>query len=300
MGFDANVKLTRANFSDLPPLCTDGAWGTEMQKLGAAPGQMCDVWNIEQPEKVLSVAQGYVDAGSQVILTNTFNSNRIVLAKHDMANRAAEFSRAGAAISKKAAKGKAYVFASIGPCGKLVMMGEIDPAEVEDAAAEQARAFAEGGADAIVIETQSDLVEAEAALKGVLRAVDLPAGLSFTFDSGENHDHTMMGASISEVCYLAQQYRVNFVGANCGAGIETFVHIAQQFAACETSIPIWVKGNAGRPELDDNGRTVYRAKPEVYASVVDDLLAAGARFIGGCCGSSPEHIRAVAQAMATR
>ncbi|HOE64904.1 MAG TPA: homocysteine S-methyltransferase family protein [Candidatus Hydrogenedentes bacterium] len=300
MGFDASVKLTKANFNDLPPLCTDGAWGTEMQKLGARPGQMCDVWNVEQPDKVFSVAKGYVDAGSQVILTNTFNSNRIVLAKHNMAARAAEFSREGAAISKKAASGKAYVFASIGPCGKIVMMGEIDPAEVEEAAAEQAKAFAEGGADAIVIETQSDLVEAEAAIKGVLRAVDLPVGLSFTFDSGANNDFTMMGASIPQVCDLAKQYGASFVGANCGAGIETFVNIAQEFAACGTGIPVWVKGNAGKPELDDSGRTVYRAKPEVYSAVVNDLLGAGAKFIGGCCGSSPDHIRAVAQAMAAQ
>jgi 5-methyltetrahydrofolate--homocysteine methyltransferase len=300
MGFDANVKLTKENFKNLPPLCTDGAWGTEMQKLGAQPGQMCDVWNTEAPEKVLSVAKGYLDAGSQVILTNTFNSNRVVLAKHHIAERAFELSREGAAISKKAAQGKAYVFASIGPCGKLVMMGEIDPAEVEEAAAEQAKAFEEGGADAIVIETQSDLVEVEAMAKGVLRATNLPFGFSFTFDCGECNDRTMMGVSIPEVYSLAKQCGASFAGANCGAGIETFAAIARAFTACGSDMPVWVKGNAGKPEIDVDGKTVYRAKPEVYSGVVGELLDAGAKFIGGCCGSSPDHIRAVAQAMAAR
>jgi 5-methyltetrahydrofolate--homocysteine methyltransferase len=297
MTFDANAKLTRANFKDLPPLCTDGAWGTELQKRGAEPGQMCDIWNVDEPDKVLSVAQGYVDAGSQVILTNTFNSNRVVLEKHGLADRAYELSKAGAELSKRAAKGKAYVFASIGPCGKMVMMGEIDPAEVTEMAAEQARAFADGGADAIVIETQSDLVEAEAAIQGVLKACDLPVGLSFTFDAGENNDRTMMGVSIPEVYELAAKYNASFVGANCGAGIETFVNIANGFAACGNDIPVWVKGNAGKATVDENGRTVYQALPQAYAEAVPQLLKAGARFIGGCCGSSPEHIKAVAQAM---
>src|SRR3990170_4145897 len=152
MVFDPNTKLTRGNFRDLPPLCTDGAWGTEMQKLGAMPGQMCDTWNVEAPEKVFSVAKSYVDAGAQIILTNTFNSNRIVLAKHGFAERAFELTKAGAAVSKRAAHGKAYVFGSIGPCGKMVMMGEITEEEVEESAAEQARVMAEGGADAIVVE----------------------------------------------------------------------------------------------------------------------------------------------------
>ena len=301
MTFDPNTKLTKANFNDLPPLCTDGAWGTEMAKLGAQPGQMCDTWNVDDPDKVFSVAKAYIDAGSQIILTNTFNSNRVVLQKHNMAGRAAELSKAGAAISKRAAAGKAYVFGSIGPCGKIVMMGEITPDEVEAMAAEQAGALAAGGADAIVIETQSELAEAEAALRGVLKGGDIPAGVTFTFDSGADKDHTMMGVSIPQAYELARDLGASFVGANCGAGIETFVNIARQFAACGSDLPIWVKGNAGQPQLDENGKAVYTAPPATYAKVVRPLLDAGARFIGGCCGSSPEHIAAMARALgATR
>jgi 5-methyltetrahydrofolate--homocysteine methyltransferase len=298
MKFDPQVPLTRANFHKLPPLCTDGAWGTEMAKLGAQPGEMCDPWNVNAPEKVFSVAKAYVEAGAQIILTNTFNSNRMVLAKHGMAGRAAELSQAGAAISRRAANGRAYVFASIGPCGKMVMMGEATPEEVEQTAAEQAAALAAGGADAIVVETQSDLMEAEAAVRGCLAACHLPVGLSFTFDSGPDNDHTMMGVSVPEAYALAKQLGASFIGANCGAGIETFVGIAGQYAACGSDLPIWIKGNAGKAELDDDGNACYHAGPDVYSRAVAPLLHAGARFIGGCCGSSPDHVRAVAHAMA--
>jgi 5-methyltetrahydrofolate--homocysteine methyltransferase len=298
MEFDPNVKLTRDNLKELPPLCTDGAWGTEMLKYGAEPGEMCDTWNLDEPDKVFTVAKRYVDAGAQIILTNTFNSNRIALTRHGLADKAAALSTAGAEISKRASAGKTYVFGSIGPCGKVVMMGDVAPEEVEESAAEQAAALAEGGVDAIVIETQSDLVEAEATLRGCLRASDVPVGVSFTFDSGEHNDFTMMGVSIPQVCAFARDSGAAFVGANCGAGITTFVAIAEQFASCGIDLPLWVKGNAGRAELDAQGNTVYRATPEVFAGVVDELLVAGARFIGGCCGSGPEHVRAIARAMA--
>lgn len=313
MRFDPARKLTRENLRDLPPLCADGAWGTEMQKLGAKPGELADVWNLEQPGKVLAVAKSYVDAGSQVILTNTFSSNRILLGIHGMADRAFALSKAGAEISRQAAQGRAYVFASIGPCGKMVMMGEADPGEVRAAAAEQARAFEEGGADAIVIETQSDLVEAGAALQGCLEACALPVGVSFTFDAGASNDRTMMGVSIAEAYNLAVSGGASFVGANCGAGIETFVEIAKTFQVCASGagggplggmtgseLPIWIKGNAGRPQVDAAGNVRYNAGPEVFAAVVPPLLLAGARFIGGCCGSTPDHIRAIAKALAQR
>ncbi len=299
MIFDPNTPLTRSNFNELPPLCTDGAWGTEMQKLGAKPGQMCDLWNVEAPDKVFKVAQSYVEAGAHVILTNTFNSNRIVLDKHGLASRATELTRAGTEISKRAARGKAYVFGSIGPCGKMVLMGEITEDEVEESAAEQARAMEEGGADAIIIETQTDLMEAEAALRGCLAACDLPVGVSFTFDSGKDHAFTMMGVNPEKAYAMAKRAGANFVGANCGAGIETFVKITQLYTQCGKDLPIWIKGNAGKPTVGPDGRSVYSAPPEMYSNVVEPLLAAGARFMGGCCGSNPNHIHAMAQKLAS-
>ncbi|MCX7018384.1 MAG: homocysteine S-methyltransferase family protein [Candidatus Sumerlaeota bacterium] len=300
MPFNPNVKLTRENIKHLPPMLTDGAWGTEMQKLGAKPGQMCDLWNVEQPEKVYSVAKSYVDAGSNIILTNTFNSNRIVLAKHGLEARVAELSRAGAEISRRAAAGKAYVFASLGPTGKLVMIGDAEPEEIREVYAEQAAALAAGGADALVVETQSDSGEAAAALNGCLKACGLPVGVSFTFDSGAGGDRTMMGVSIEQAYKVAAENGASFVGANCGAGIESFVKLASRFAACGDDIPIWIKGNAGKPEVDSAGSTVYKASPQAYSDVVDALLAAGASFIGGCCGSTPLHIKAMADKLASR
>jgi methionine synthase I (cobalamin-dependent) len=297
MAFDPTLALTRENVGTLPPLCTDGAWGTEMQRRGAAMGEVCDFWNLSHPDRVESVARAYVDAGAQVILTNTFGSNRIALAKHDAADQAASLSRAGAAMSKRAAAGKAYVFGSLGPCGKMVMMGEVSPADVEASYGEQAAALAAGGADALVIETQSDLAEAEAALRGCLAACDLPVGITFTFDSGVNKDRTMMGATVAQAHDVAVRGGASFVGANCGAGIETFVPLAAAFTACGGDLPIWVKGNAGQPELDENNQCVYRAEPQLYADLVGPLLDAGARFIGGCCGSTPAHVAAIAAAM---
>lgn len=297
MSFDPTIPLTRENFRRLPPLCTDGAWGTEMQRLGAAMGEVCDFWNLSQPEKVESVARAYVEAGAQIILTNTFGSNRIALGRHDAADQAAPLSRAGAAISKRAAAGKAYVFGSLGPCGRMVMMGEVTREEAEASYAEQAAALVAGGVDALVIETQSDLVEADAALRGCRSACDRPVGVTFTFDSGADGDRTMMGATVEQVYELACRGGASFVGANCGAGIETFVKLAAAFRACGDALPIWVKGNAGQPELDANGRCVYKAQPQLYADLVKPLREAGAQFIGGCCGSTPAHIRAIAGAM---
>ncbi len=157
-----------------------------------------------------------------------------------------------------------------------------------------AKKLVRGGADAIVIETQNDLVEAEAAIQGVREACDLPVGLSFTFDSGARRDRTMMGVTIAQACELARAQGASFAGANCGAGIETFVHIAEQFALCEGAPPIWIKGNAGLPEVDAEGRTMFKSPPQAFADAVEPLARAGARFIGGCCGSTPEHIRAIA------
>ena len=300
MPFDPNVKLTRENLADLPALCSDGAWGTELQKRGVTAGEICDTWNLSNPDKVQEVAQAYVDAGAQIVITNTFSSSRILMGEHGRADEAPALAKAGAEISKRAAQGRAYVFASIGPCGKMVMMGEADPADVEESAAEQAAAMAEGGADAIVIETQSDLVEAEALLKGALRACDLPVGVSFTFDAGANNDRTMMGVSIEQAAEMAVRVGAQFVGSNCGKGIETFAPIARTYASCAEGLPIWIKGNAGLPKVDGEGNTYFDLAPEVFGRVVADLLDAGARFVGGCCGSTPDHIRAMSEALAKR
>jgi 5-methyltetrahydrofolate--homocysteine methyltransferase len=263
-------------------------------KLGGKPGELKDLWNLDSPDKVLQVARSYVDAGARVILTNTFSSNRIVLAAHGAGPLAAQVNRAGAEISRRAAAGKAWVFGSMGPTGKMVSLGDLSPEEAEEAFAEQASALEAGGADGIVVETQADLEEARAALRACRHASRLPFGVTFTFDSGKDRTRTMMGVTVAQALDLAVSEGASFVGANCGVGIDAYVAVAKLFAEGGKDLPIWIKGNAGKPEPGPGGSTAYRATPEVFAAAVEPLLAAGARFIGGCCGSTPDHIRVVA------
>jgi methionine synthase I (cobalamin-dependent) len=297
MSFDPKKKLTRKNLGKLPPLCTDGAWGTELAKLGRKPGELSEFWNISQADKVFAVAASYVSSGAQIILSNTFSGNRFVLAGHGAEGQVEKLNKAGAEISKRAAAGKAYVFASMGPTGKMVMAGDLEPKAVEDAFAEQAAALAAGGADALVVETQTDLVEAVAALKGCLRACKLPVGVTFSFDSGKDKTATMMGVTPQQAYAMAKENGASFVGANCGVGIDAYIPVARLLAQCGTDLPIWIKGNAGKPEVDADGKTTYRGSPEMFAAAVKPLLEAGVRFLGGCCGSTPVHIRAMSLAL---
>lgn len=268
------------------PVVTDGAWGTQLQARGLEPGACPDEWNLSRPSAVEEVARAYVEAGSRVILTNTFRSNRVTLGE-----KAAELNRAGAAISKRAAAGRARVFASIGPSGKMLMAGETTEEELRQAFTEQARALAEGGADALVVETMSDLAEARIAVEAA-RTTGLPVVACMVFDTGKNKDRTMMGSTPEQAAAALAEAGADVVGANCGVGIESYVGICRRLRAA-TDRPIWIKANAGLPELE-GGKTVWKMAPEAFAGFVPQLIEAGASFIGGCCGTSPDFIRAVA------
>jgi methionine synthase I (cobalamin-dependent) len=272
------------------PVLTDGAWGTELQKRGLGLGDFPDAWNLTHPEQVEEVARAYVEAGSRVILTNTFGANRVRLAEHEPAGKVTEINRRGVEISRRAAAGRAFVFASIGPSGKMLRAGEITAEQLGIAFEEQARALAEGGADALVVETMSDLDEAKVAVTAA-RAIGLPVVACMVFDSGRDQDRTMMGATPEQAAEALSAAGADVIGANCGQGIAGFLKICQRLHAA-TDRPIWIKPNAGLPELAD-GRTVYRTTPESFAGLVPALLAAGASFIGGCCGTSPPFIEAV-------
>lgn len=278
-----------------PCVVTDGAWGTELQARGLAAGDTPDAWNIEHPERVEDVARAYVEAGSQVILTNTFRANRVSLEGAGLAARAAEINRLGVEISRRAAAGHAAVFASIGPSGKMLMTGEVAPETLRDAFTEQARALAEAGADALVVETMADLEEARIAIAAA-RETGLPVIASMVFDAGKKKDRTMMGATPEQVAAALEEAGADVVGANCGCGVAGYVEICRRLAAA-TARPLWIKANAGLPELVD-GRPVYRMTPDEYASYVPALAAAGARFIGGCCGTNPGFIRAIKERVA--
>jgi len=277
------------------PVLLDGAWGTELQARGLAAGEMADFWNLEHPERVEEVARAYVEAGSQVILTNTFQANRIALQRHPGAERVAEVNRAGVEISLRAAQGRARVFASIGPCGKLLMTGEVDEESLRAAFVEQAEALASGGADAIVIETMADLAEARLAIEAA-RGTGLPVVACMVFDAGKNRDRTMMGVTPEQAALELTAAGADVIGANCGTGIEGYVPICGRMVAA-THRAVWIKANAGLPELVD-GQVVYRTTPEEFAEHVGRLVESGAKFVGGCCGTSPRFIEAIRRRLA--
>ncbi len=274
------------------PLVTDGGWGTQLQLRGLPLGAAPDLWNLEEPNKVASVATAYVEAGSDVILTNTFGANKFLLARHSAADKVVEVNRRGAEISKQAARAcqerTVRVFASMGPTGIILMMNQVSEEEVYNAFLEQAMGLKEGGADAIVVETMSDPQEACAAIRAA-KTTGLPVVASMTFDSGKKKDRTMMGTTPEKAVELLSQAGADVIGSNCGQGIDGFIPICQRMKAV-TELPLWMKGNAGLPEMVD-GKTIYHQTPELFMEKAKLLLEEGASFIGGCCGTSPDYIR---------
>ena len=277
------------------PVVTDGAWGTQLQERGLPVGACPDAWNLTQPAKVAEVARCYVEVGSQVILTNTFGANRFILARHGLADKVAEINRAGVDISRRAAEkwgGRVAVFASVGPSGVMLMMGQVSEDELKAAFDEQARAIADAGADGIVVETMSDPAEAALAT-AVAHETGLAVVACMTFDSGAKKDRTMMGATPEQAAEQLTAAGADAIGANCGQGIAGMVEVCRRLHAA-TDRPIWIKANAGLPEMVD-GKTVYKQTPAEFAAYVPQLIEAGASLIGGCCGTTPEFIRAVVE-----
>jgi methionine synthase I (cobalamin-dependent) len=276
------------------PVVTDGAWGTQLQSRGLPVGACPDGWNLSHPQAVEAVARAYVEAGSRIILTNTFGANRFILARHDLADRVAEINAAGIEISRRAAGDRAMVFASLGPSGVMLMMGEVSEDDLRTGFSDQARAMAAAGADAIVVETMSDPAEACLAVAAA-KATGLPVVACMTFDSGAKLDRTMMGTTPEQAAEQLLAAGADVIGANCGQGVAGYVEICRRLHAA-SGRPVWVKANAGLPEMR-GGQTHYVQTAEQFAAFVPQLVAAGAGFVGGCCGTSPEFIRAVCTAL---
>jgi len=273
------------------PTLLDGAWGTELQVEGLAPGACPDALNLDAPALVRRVALRYVEAGSQVILTNTFGSNAVALARYGLAHRAAELSRLGVAISRQAAEGRARVFASVGPSGKMFNLGEVSLPELTSAFTEQIEALAQAGAEALVFETFTDLEELSVAVK-LGRETGLPVVACMVFDAGKHRDRTTMGVSLEQAVTRLSELGVDVLGANCGRGVEGFLCLCQRLRQL-TPKPLWFKPNAGLP-VERDGKLVYATSVEAFADGLLALVAEGASFVGGCCGTSPEFIAALA------
>jgi len=272
------------------PVLLDGAWGTELQARGLELGTIPDYWNLEHADRVEAVARAYVEAGSDIILTNTFRANAIALAGHADLAKLDDVNRVGVEISKRAAGGRARVFASIGPSGKLLMTKQTDESALRTAFGQQAQALLAGGADAIVIETMADLEEARIAIEAA-RGTGLPVVACMVYDAGKQKDRTMMGTTPEQAAEALARAGADVIGANCGNGIEGYVSIAARLASA-TERPIWIKANAGLPKLVA-GNVVYDTTAEEFASHFDALIEAGASFVGGCCGTNPSFIAAL-------
>ncbi len=272
---------------------TDGAWGTELQARGLTVGEFPDIWNLLHPEKVTEVAEAYVAAGSRIILTNTFGANRLRLGGHNLEGRTVEINRQGVEISRRACGHRAFVFASIGPSGKLLVAEETTETELREAFEEQAKALAAAGADGLVVETMADLTEATIAVRAA-HGTGLPVVGCMVFDSGKEKDRTAMGVTVEQAARGLIEAGADVIGANCGQGITGFIRVCARLRTVAADCPIWIKANAGLPELVD-GRAVYRTGPDEFAASIPALTAAGANFVGGCCGTNPAFVRALRQ-----
>jgi 5-methyltetrahydrofolate--homocysteine methyltransferase len=278
-------------------LVSDGAWGTFLHKKGLEPGQCPELWCITRRSDVLDIARSYVAAGADMIESNSFGANRLKLAHYGLDGRAKEINRAAAEISREAAGPNRHVIASMGPTGKILMMGDVSENEVYDAFAEQATALADGGADACCIETMTALDEACLAVRAAADNTKLEIIATFTFDKTvDNTYRTMMGVSPADMASALVEAGAHVIGTNCGNGMERMIEIVREIRAADAKTPILVHANAGLPENKD-GEIVFPETPDMMASLVPQLVSAGANVVGGCCGTTPAHIAAMKSAV---
>jgi 5-methyltetrahydrofolate--homocysteine methyltransferase len=276
-------------------LVSDGAMGTLLHEKGLTAGECPESWCVSHPEVVRDIAAAYVAAGSNIVGANSFGGSSFKLKLFGLADKVAEFNCAAAKLAKQAIGERGYVAASVGPTGHIAEEegGEISSAQFYEAFREQVAAQAEGGADAICVETMSSLLEALQAVKAAKENTNLPVICTFTFESRPKGFRTMMGLSPERAAKEAAAGGADIVGANCGNGIANMIEITRQMRAAVPRVPILIHPNAGVPVVE-NGRTVFKETPEFMASHVAGLIAAGANIIGGCCGTTPKHIAAIA------
>jgi 5-methyltetrahydrofolate--homocysteine methyltransferase len=280
-------------------ILADGAMGTMLFANGLLFGDPPEVWNLSKPDIVRRVHRGYLDAGSDIIMTNTFGGNRMRLSLHGLQDRVAELNQTAAILLRSevdAAGGTALVAGDIGPTGAILApTGTLEYDEAVDIFAEQAAALVAGGVDLVWIETMSDLNEIRAAIEGVRRvSPGIALITTMTFDT---RGHTMMGVSPEQALASLTAWGADAVGGNCGNGPDELIAVMQRMTAAGPSLPLVAKSNAGMPELVDM-RAVYRADPETMAAAALTMRESGARVVGGCCGTTPAHLVAIASALA--
>jgi methionine synthase I (cobalamin-dependent) len=290
------MNKLQAFLEQTPVLLADGAMGTMLFSAGLDPGDSPQLWNLTHPDRVQSVHRAYLEAGSRLLLTNTFGGNRFRLARHDLTSRAAQLNRAGSSLLREVADQNGdpvLVAGDIGPTGELFApLGKLSHQDAAEAFCEQAGALLDGGADLIWIETMSALPEVLAAVEGVRKAsAEAPVIVTLTF---EKHGKTMMGVSPEQAVQVLLPLGIAALGGNCGTGPEELLEVIAVLHRTAPALPLVFKPNAGVPELI-GGVTRYNATPESMAECSLQAARRGARIIGGCCGSTPAHLRAMTQ-----
>jgi 5-methyltetrahydrofolate--homocysteine methyltransferase len=271
-------------------LVSDGAWGTFLQQKGLQPGECPEEWNISRADDVAAIAQSYVDAGADMIETNSFGANYFKLKNYGLHARVFEINKAAAEISRKAAGADRFVLGSVGPTGKLLMMEEVTEDELYEAFKEQSIALEAGGADAIVIETMTDLEEARIAVKAAKENTACEVICTMTFDKILGGEYrSMMGISPAEMTEALVVAGADVIGANCGNGMADMIGIVKEIRQANAVIPVLIHANAGMPQYCD-GETTFPETPGDMAARVKEIVEAGANIIGGCCGTTPGHI----------
>ncbi len=280
------------------PVILDGATGTMFFELGLQHGDSPELWNIEEPEKVKAVHQGYVDAGSQIILTNTFGCNEKRLELHNLSDRVSELNIAATRLAREvadAAPKPVVVAGDIGPSGSILFpYGDLEFDDAVAVFAAQASALAEGGVDMFWIETMSDLEEVRAAVEGCRKAApEMPIAATMTFDT---NGRTMFGVKPEQAVEALKEFNVVALGGNCGNGTAEIEGVIEKMHAADANVTLIAKSNAGIPQLV-KGVAVYDATPDDMADYARTVQGHGAKIIGACCGSTPAHIRAIVSAL---
>jgi 5-methyltetrahydrofolate--homocysteine methyltransferase len=284
------------------PLCGDGAMGTQLMLRGLASGACGMAWNIDRADDVRAIHAAYRAAGSRLITTNSFGGSRFVLALHGRAADVRALNLAAAQVARAAAGDDAWVLGDVGPCGEfLEPLGDLTPDELREAFREQISALLEGGADAILVETMSDPEEMVVGIEASLACdPQVPVVATYAFQkTADGGFRTMMGATVEDAVRRALEAGAGIVGANCGTALDLadYVALCRQIVAAAQGAPVIIQPNAGAPQ-QVNGRTLYLATPGEMAATARQMLDAGARIVGGCCGTTPGHLAAIAQAIA--
>lgn len=279
----------------------DGAMGTELIARGIEPGKCNDYLNIEQPDIIFDIHHSYFEAGSDAVIANTFGANKYALSRHGFVEETIKINKAGVQIARDAAGENKYVLGDIGPSGDfLEPLGPLKAQDLKDAYVQQANALLEGGVDGFIIETMTAIEEAAVAIEAVKSiGGDLPVFASMSFDKAGEDFKTMMGVDVEAAVTKIVLLGVDAVGFNCGTlSLDGYIELAEKYVsavqALSADVIIYAEPNAGRPELVEE-KAVYKVSPEDFAEIVEKIHAAGVNIVGGCCGTSPAHIRATAE-----